>query len=204
MTTIRLEPERNDLIPVARRSRETVNPYKTIVRNGEATFYDQSDRVTGHYKLNDMHFKPLFDLLKQHKKADKTDVVNKITGYPPVDEAEVLDLVRSKNAEVRKDKGITKVKFDLAAFDTEARTNTSKAPKYTTQYYDFAKKRMLGGEVYDKQTNKLLHRLIINYKSAAEGNTVDQVRSESYEDDAATGRSIRHQSFKNMTIISNL
>lgn len=208
MTTIQLKPERNDLIPAANRPEDTVSPYKTVVANGMATFYDESGRVTGQYKLKAMHFKPMLDMLKkQSKSAKKVELADRVTGYPPVDEEEVMTTARSNNAEIRKDKSVTKIRYDLTEFNAQMGDGSDKTPKYAVQHYDFANKRMLGGEVYDKQTNKLLHRSVIKYKSTADGNTVEQARSESYEDDPATGRRIRHlrhHSFKNMTIITNL
>jgi hypothetical protein len=170
-------------------------------------FYDRSGKETGQAQKmpTDFATKLLADV-KERKAVNKNaTIADRITGAPKVNKDEVLAEAKKRGAEITEDNGTTKIKHDL----TEAeRGGKDQSPKASVQYYDFKNSRLLGGEVHDKQANKILHKSYIKYKTNDNGTTeVEAVRSETYEDDPKTGRSIKHikQHFYNkMTITDNI
>ena len=208
MTTQQLEPQHKELVPANLQA--TLNDWsvqKTVARIGIVQFYDRSGKEVGQPQKMpaDFAIKLLADA-KQRKANNKSvTLADRITGAPKVDKDEVVAEAKKRGAEISEDKGITKIKHDL----TEAeRGGKDFSPKATVQYYDFKNNRLLGGEIYDKQANKILHKSYIKYKTNDKGNSeVEEARSESYEDDPKTGRKIKHikQNFyAKMTITDNL
>jgi hypothetical protein len=208
ITTQQLEPQHKELVPANLQA--TLNDWsvqKTVASNGIVRFYDRSGKEVGQPQKmpTDFAAKLLADT-KQRKANNKGgNLTDRITGAPKVDKDEVVAEAKKRGAEISEDNGVTKIKHDL----TEAeRGGKDQSPKATVQYYDFKNNRLLGGEIYDKQANKILHKSYIKYKTNDKGSTeVEEVRSESYEDNPKTGRKIKHtkqQFYSKMTLINNL
>jgi hypothetical protein len=202
-----LEPKHKDLVPAHLQARP--NDWavqKTVVKNGIARFYDRSGKEIGQQSMPTDFATKLLTEAKQRKANNKnTNIADRITGKPKVDKDEVLAEAKKRGAEIKENNGVTKVKFDLTE---DERGGKDTSPKASVQYYDFKNNRLLGGEIYDKQANKILHKSYIKYKTNSNGSSeVEAARSEAYEDDPKTGRKIKHikqQFYEKMTITDNI
>ena len=86
-------------------------------------------------------------------------------------------------------------------FALETNDNAENLDKYSVQFYDFKKKRLLGESLYDKNGDKLLFRSTSFYTPEQEGNQVEKVFSEIFHEDPKTGvksRTIKQTYYNNV------
>ncbi|MCE7043355.1 hypothetical protein [Dyadobacter sp. CY312] len=209
ITTTQLEPSKLELLPPVLRQQnfETVLSSKTVVKNGVAHFYDQSGQETGKSQLKVTRFSQLANKIIESGEINKDQVATELMGHPLINEVHILGIARSKNAEIKVERGITKIKYDLSLFAPEMNESMENLSKYAIQYYDFKSKRMLGETLHDKNSNKLLYRSSIFYTPIEKGNQIEKIFSESFTEDPKTGLKTRHMKqtfYSNMKVEINI
>lgn len=160
---------------------ETVVSHKSVVQNGMAYFYDQNGKETGKSQLKATRFSQLANKIIESGEINKDQVATKLMGHPLINEAHILGIARNKNAEVKVERGITKIKYDLVLFAPDINESAENLSKYAVQYYDFKNKRMVGETLHDKNGNKLLYRSSIFYAPLEKGNQIEKVFSETFD-----------------------
>lgn len=181
--------------------------YKTVVQNNLAHFYDKSGKETGKSELKQSRFNLLADKIIKSSEANREQIASEVMGHPLINELFILGIAKEKNAIVKTDRGITEIKFDLAHFAAESNESQENLSKYSVQYYDFKRKRLLGERLHDKQGDKLLYRSSLFYGPAEKGNQIEKVISESYDQDPKTGLQVKHLKetfYENMRVTVNI
>jgi cell division septum initiation protein DivIVA len=194
MTTTQLEPTKLELLPPSLRQQkvESVISHKALVENDIAHFYDANGNETGKSQLKLARFTSLAERILKSAAINKGQIANEIMGHPLINEAHILGLAKEKNAEIFEDRGITRIKYDLSRFTAESNESSENLSKYSVQYYDFKKKRLVGEALYDKNGGKLLYRSTIFYTPLDKGNQVEKVLSEAFDENPRTGVKTRH------------
>lgn len=203
IVTTQLEPSRLELLPpvLQKRKLETVVSHKSVVRNGIAYFYDQNGNETGKSQLKANRFSLLANKIIESGEINKDHLANEVKGHPLINEAYILGVARAKNAEVKAERGITKIKYDLSLFAPDINESAENLSKYAVQYYDFKNKRLIGETLHDKIGDKLLYRSSIFYAPVEKGNQIEKVFSETFDEDPKTGLKTRHMK---QTFYSNM
>jgi len=203
IVTTQLDPTRLELLPSFLRNKkpESVLSYKSVVSNGIAHFYDKNGKETGQTQLKLTKFSTLAEKILRSAQTNESQIANEIMGHPLINEAYVLGLAKEKNALVKQQGRVTQIKFDLMQFALETNDNAENLDKYSVQFYDFKKKRLLGESLYDKNGDKLLFRSTSFYTPEQEGNQVEKVFSETFHEDPKTGvksRTIKQTYYNNV------
>jgi hypothetical protein len=183
---------------------------KAVIKGGQLYLYNTAGELTSTRPVPIQNMKPMLDEMQAAKnkvRASKTFMA-KAAGLPGLDVETMLEQAKAKNAQVKDLSSSVKE----VVLDTEQPSRgDSRGPSSFRMTYRLDVKRnvMLGGELVDRKTGKLLSRTVMHYRHRPETNDdmVSQVYTEDYRENAKTGRrekTITTCQYKKFEFINNL
>ena len=165
---------------------------RAVMKGGQLYLYNTAGKLTSTQPIPAQNFTSTLNEMKAAKdkvKANKS-LVAKATGQAGIDVDAILEMAKAKNGRVKDVNATVKeVEIDI---DQPARSSDGNVASAFRVKYKLDTKRnlMVGGEFYDRKTDKLLHKSVMLYKHRPETNddVVSTVYSEDYREDARTGR----------------
>lgn len=183
---------------------------KAVMKGGQLYLYNAEGKLTSTRQMPAQNFRSLLDDMKAAKdkvKANKTLMAN-ATGQAGIDVNTILEMAKAKNGRVRDvNPNVKEVEVDL---DEPDRGGGGGPSSFRMKYkLDTKHNLMLGGELLDRKTAKLLSRTAMFYKHRPESNddVVSMVYSEDYREDAKTGRREKSTTtcqYKRFELINNI
>ena len=165
---------------------------RAVMKGGQLYLYNTQGKLTGTQPVPVQNFKSTLNEMKTAKdkvKANKS-LIAKATGQAGMDVETILEMAKAKNGRVKDvNANVKEVEMDIEQPSRSSDGNVSSA--FRVKYkLDTKRNLMVGGEFYDRKTDKLLHKSVMLYKHRPETNddVINTVYSEDYREDAKTGR----------------
>ena len=183
---------------------------KAVMKGGQLSLYDATNKLRGSQSVLAQNFKAEVDEMKAAKtkaKAGKS-LANKALGQPGLDVDVMLEMAKAKNARI-KDVGNAGKEIEMDV-DQPARGGGQEAKSLRVKHrLDMKRNVLVGSELYDRKTAKLLSKTAILYKRNPETNTdnVQTIYSEEYAENPQTGRREKRITtchYKRFTLTNNL
>ena len=165
---------------------------RAVIKGGQLYLYNAAGKLTSTRQMPAQNFTATLNEMKAAKNKVKANklLAAKATGQAGIDVDAILEMAKAKNGRVKDVSATVKeVEVDM---DEPSRGGDGKGPSSFRMKYRLDTKRnlMLGGELTDRKTAKLLSKTVMLYKHRPENNddVVSMVYSEDYREDAKTGR----------------
>ncbi len=183
---------------------------KAVMKGNQLYLYDTEGKLTSTRQVPVENFKSLLSEMKaaKDKALANKSLVAKATGQAGMDVDAIMEMAKAKNGRIKDiSPSLKEIELDM---DQPTRGDEKIPSSFRMKYrLDTKRNLMLGGELFDRKTAKLLSKTIMLYKHRPETNDdiISMVYSEEYRDDEKTGRrekSITTSQYQRFEFINNI